>query len=102
MGLAAALLVFTGIWHLTEFLMDRVSKDTRKLIPVGAVYLLLGVLIAMGIATSVTGVIALLAVLAGGVMAFRRRKAMDIRRWVIWALIVIDAIIAIAIVGQWF
>jgi hypothetical protein len=101
MGLAAALLVFTGIWHMTEFLMDHVSKDTRRLIPAGVVYLLLGILIALGIATSIIGVVALIAVLAGGIMAFRKRKATDVRRWVIWAFIVIDAIIALAIVNAW-
>ncbi len=101
MALAAALLVFTGFWHMTEFLMDRVSKDTRRLIPAGAVYLLLGILIALGIATSIIGVVALIAVLAGGITAFRKRKAMDIRRWVIWSFIVIDAIIALAIVNAW-
>ena len=34
-GIAAALLVFTGIWHATEFLMDGRRQDTVRLIPVG-------------------------------------------------------------------
>ena len=36
-GLAGGLLVFTGIWHATEFLMGGRTADTRRLIPVGIV-----------------------------------------------------------------
>jgi hypothetical protein len=35
------------------------------------------------------------------ILAIRRRKSMDVRRWVIWALIVCDAIILLAIIRQW-
>ncbi|MDG2003684.1 MAG: hypothetical protein P8J20_10170 [Novosphingobium sp.] len=101
MGLAAALLVFTGFWHLTEFLMDRKSVDAQSLIPFGAAYLLLGILIALGIGGVIIGAITLLVVVGGMVLAFRRRKTMDIRRWVMWAFIIIGLIIAIAIIRQW-
>jgi len=101
MGLAAALLVFTGIWHLTEWLMDRGSKDARRLIPFGAGYLLLGVLIALGFGGPVVGGIAFLAVAGGMVLAFLRRKELDVRRWVMWAFIVLDAVIALAILRHW-
>ena len=44
-GLAGALLVFTGIWHATEFLMGGRTADTRRLIPIGILYLILGIMI---------------------------------------------------------
>ncbi len=101
MGLAAALLVFTGIWHLTEVFMDRTAKDARKLIPFGAVYTGLGVAMAMGFAGWIVSSITVLAVLTGMTLAFVNRKAMDIRNRVLWSFIVIDALIVLAIVAHW-
>ncbi|MBX3594615.1 hypothetical protein [Sphingomonas sp.] len=98
MGLAAALLVFTGIWHMTEWVMDRRTADTLRLVPVGAVYALLGVLIALNLGGGIAGVVALLAVMAGMGAAFVMRRRLAVRRWVVWAFIGVDAVIVIALV----
>jgi len=61
----------------------------------------LGILVALGFGGPILGDIILLAVAGGMILAFRNRKGVDVRRWVMWAFIVIDAIIALAIVRQW-
>lgn len=44
-GLAGGLLVFTGFWHVTEWLMDGRRRDTLLLVPAGLIYLVLGYLL---------------------------------------------------------
>ena len=96
-GLAGGLLVFTGIWHATEFLMGGRTADTRRLIPVGIVYLLFGVLIVTMTGGWIVQIVALILVAAGGVSAFVARDRLDMRRWVIWAFLLIDVIIVLAL-----
>lgn len=100
MALAVALLVFTGVWHLTEFLMDRESSDARKLIPFGMLYTGLGIVIALGIGGWMVGATAALAVLTGMVLAILNRKTLDVRRWVIWAYVIIDVAIVVSIIAH--
>lgn len=98
-GIAGGLLVFTGLWHATEWMMDGRRRDTWALVPVGILYLILGALIALGIGGMATQIIAAGCVAVGGGMAFVRRAQLDIRRWVIWAFIVIDVAIVMAVLG---
>lgn len=98
-GLAGALLVFTGVWHATEWLMDGRRPDTMRLIPVGFVYALLGCLLVMGVGGVITQIVALILVIAGGSVAFLRRDQFDVRKWVIWSFVVVDVIIALALLS---
>lgn len=91
MGLATGLLVFTGFWHMTEWLMGGRNRDTLRLIPFGAIYLVLGYLIAVGQAGLITLIIALVITCIGISAAFMMRNTSQIRRWVTWAFILIDA-----------
>ena len=102
-GLAGALLVFTGIWHATEFLMGGRTADTRRLIPIGILYLILGILIVTMTGGWIVQLIALIVTSIFLVVAFLNRSSAAIRRWVIWAFIVIDVVVvaalAMALVG---
>jgi len=98
MGIAAFLLTFTGIWHLTEFLMDRESTGAKRIVPAGAIYLALGILIALGIGGTITAVVALVAVIVGLALAYIKRSELDVRRWVMVSFVVIDVIIIVAII----
>ena len=97
-GLAGALLVFTGFWHATEFLMDGRRSDTLRLVPVGLLYILLGWWIVTSFGGSVVQIIALLLTGAGGAIAFLKRDEFEVRKWVTWAFILIDAIIVLALI----
>ncbi|MBF9042232.1 hypothetical protein HKCCE4037_02760 [Rhodobacterales bacterium HKCCE4037] len=97
-GIAAGLLVFTGVWHATEWMMDGRRRDTWLLVPFGAIYLLLGYLLVMGIGGMILQVAALAAVALGGSIAFLKRERLDIRRWVVWVFVAIDVLIALALV----
>lgn len=96
-GIAGALLVFTGIWHATEWIMDGRRRDTWRLVPVGICYLILGVLVVGGTGGVIVQICAALAAAAGGITAFRQRETLDIRKWVIWAFIIIDVIVVLAL-----
>lgn len=97
-GIAGALLVFTGIWHATEWLMDGRRNDTVLLIPIGIIYALLGGLLVMGTGGMITQIVALIIVATGGTVAFLRRDQFDIRKWVMSAFIGIDVVIVVALV----
>lgn len=96
-GLAGALLVFTGIWHAMEFLMAGRNRDTLRLVPVGLVYFVLGALIVTLTGGWIVQVVALLATLAGMIAAFLTRRGSMVRGWVIWAFILFDAVIIVAL-----
>ena len=97
-GLAGGLLVFTGLWHATEFMMGGRNADTRRLIPVGIVYLILGILIVTLTGGWIVQLVALIAAGAGAIAAFTMRGGRsEIRGWVIWAFILIDAAIVAAL-----
>lgn len=96
-GIAGALLVFTGIWHATEWMMDGRRRDTWALVPFGFIYLILGCLIVGSVGGAITQIVALIAVAFGGSVAFMRRAQFDIRKWVTWSFIIIDLIILVAL-----
>ncbi|WP_136442612.1 hypothetical protein [Pacificoceanicola onchidii] len=98
-GLAGALLVFTGVWHATEWLMDGRRRDTMALVPVGLVYLVQGYLLVTATGGVLTQGLTLMAVATGGSVAFLRRDQFDIRRWVTWTFIVIDGVIVLALLA---
>lgn len=98
-GIAGGLLVFTGVWHATEWMMDGRRRDTWALVPVGLVYLVLGYLVVTLFGGTVTHIVALIAVALGGSIAFLRRDQFEIRTWVTWAFIVIDLMIILALVA---
>lgn len=97
-GMADGLLVFTGIWHATEWMMDGRRRDTWALVPVGLVYLTLGYMVIMSIGGAATQIVALIAVAAGGSVAFKLRDQFQIRKWVTWAFILIDVAIALSLI----
>ena len=96
-GLAGALLVFTGFWHATEWMMDGRRRDTWALVPPGLIYVLLGCLLVMGTGGMVVQIVALLAVATGGSFAFLGRNQLEIRKWVTWTFILMDVVIALAL-----
>ena len=98
-GLASGLLVFTGLWHATEWLMDGRRRDTLRLIPVGIVYAVLGYLLATGSGGLVTVVLAIVLPAVGAILAFLNRDQFDVRTWVVWAFILIDVIIVAALIA---
>ncbi|MEM7399406.1 MAG: hypothetical protein AAF354_10735 [Pseudomonadota bacterium] len=98
-GIAGGLLVFTGMWHATEWLMDGRRRDTWRLVPIGIVYFMLGCLLVTDYGGKITQVIALAAVTIGGSIAFLRRDQFEIRRWVTVTYILIDLVIILALVS---
>ena len=96
-GIAGALLVFTGIWHATEWMMDGRRRDTWRLVPVGFVYFVLGCLVVAGTGGMITQIVALLAAAAGGTVAFMNRDLFELRKWVIWTFIVIDIAVVVCL-----
>lgn len=96
-GLAGALLVFTGIWHATEFLMGGRNRDTLRLIPFGLVYLVLGVLIVTLTGGWIVQAIALVVAAVGMAGALATRHTAQVRGWVLWAFILIDVAIILAL-----
>jgi hypothetical protein len=98
-GIAGGLLVFTGIWHATEWMMDGRRRDTWALVPVGLIYLILGYLLVTVFGGTTTQIVALLAAAFGGTIAFLRRDQFEVRKWVTWAFIVIDVIIVLALLA---
>ena len=92
-GIAGALLVFTGVWHATEWMMDGRRRDTWALVPFGIVYLVLGCLLVTATGGSLTMIVALLAAAYGGAVAFSRRYTLKVRRWVTWSFILIDVVV---------
>ena len=97
LGLAGSLLVFTGVWHVLEWLMGGRNKDTLRLIPFGIVYVALGYLIVTFRGGSIVLVIALLVTVAGLIGALVTRKTAQVRPWVTLVFIIIDIIIIIGL-----
>jgi len=97
LGLAGALLVFTGLWHALEWLMGGRNKDTLLLIPFGIIYVVLGYLIVTFTGGSTVHIIALVVTLIGLAGALVTRKSSLVRSWVTWVFIVIDIVIIAAL-----
>ncbi len=97
MGLAGSLLVFTGLWHAFEWMMGGRNKDTLRLIPVGLIYLVLGVLIVTFRGGQTVLIIALIVVSIGLIGALWTRNSTQVRPWVTWLFVFIDAIIIIGL-----
>ena len=97
MGIAGALLVFNGFWHMFEFMMHGRNKDTMRLVPVGFVYVVLGILIVTGTFMPIAAWIALILTALGMGAAFTMRNTADIRKWVLWAFILIDVVIVLSL-----
>jgi len=98
LGLAGSLLVFTGLWHMLEWMMGGRNKDTLRLIPFGFIYLVLGFLIVTFRGGQTVLVIALVIASIGLIGALLTRKTAQVRPWVTWLFIIIDAIIIAALV----
>lgn len=98
-GIAGGLLVFTGIWHATEWMMDGRRRETWALVPFGLIYLVLGYLLVTVTGGAIVQIIALAAVAVGGGVAFLRRDQFEIRKWVTWVFIIVDVMIALALLG---
>ena len=96
-GIAGALLVFTGGWHATEWMMDGRRRDTLVLVPIGLIYLLFGWRLVTSTGGTAVAIAAMISVAVGGSLAFFRRKQLSIRSWVVWAFIVIDVAIFAAL-----
>jgi len=93
MGLAGALLVFTGFWHALEWLMGGRNKDTLRLIPFGIIYIVLGYLIVTFTGGNTVVIIALVVTAIGLIGALVTRKTAQVRPWVTWVFILIDIVI---------
>lgn len=100
LGFAACLLVFAGIWHLTEWLMAGRSRDTLRLVPFGIVYLVLGWMIALGTGGWIVGALGGVAAGIGGTVAVVLRKTLTLRRWVLWSFVVIDVLIVASVLAS--
>ena len=99
LGLAAALLVFTGLWHVFEWAVHGWNPDTAKLIPFGVAYLVLGVLIATATATALAATVALILTAIGMTAAFLFRRTLDLPAGVIWAFILVDVVIVLGLLS---
>jgi len=96
-GIAGGLLVFTGIWHATEWMMDGRRRDTWRLVPVGLIYIVFGCLVVAQLGGVMAQFVALGLALLGGAVAFVRRDQFDLRKWVIWTFICIDVVIVLSL-----
>ena len=97
-GLASGLLVFTGIWHAKEWLMDGRRPDTLRLIPIGLIYVVLGYLLAAASGGLIVTILAIALPALGGAVAFVNRNSFHIRSWVTWAFILMDIMIVVALI----
>ena len=98
-GLAGSLLVFTGVWHAFEWMMGGRNRDTARLIVPGIVYVILGYLLITLQFYPMVQWVALVLTAAGMTAAFTMRKTMQVRTWVTWAFIIIDAVIVLALLA---
>ena len=99
MGAAAGLFVFAGLWRTFEWIVHGRNRDSVRLIPGGVIYLILGLLIVLGTAGAIIGWVALVVALASLAGSFLMRNRTQVRRWVMWALILIDAAIVSSLIG---
>lgn len=93
MGAAVGLLVFAGLWRTFEWIVHGRTPGSTRLIPGGLIYLILGVLIALGTGGTITAWVALVVALASLIASFVTRNRSQVRHWVMWLLIIIDAAI---------
>lgn len=93
MGLAGSLLVFTGFWHATEWLMARRHKDTLRLIPFGIAYLILGCLIVTFTGGQLVVCIAFAVTVLGLLAVWFTRRTSLVRPWVTRVFIVLNVLI---------
>ena len=98
MALAGPLLVFTGFWHALEWLMGGRNRDTLRLIPMGILYAILGWLIVTFTGGTPVLIVALALTALGMTAALFGRHKLQIRPWVIWSFILIDAVIIVGLV----
>jgi len=96
-GIAGGLLVFSGIWHATEWLMGGRNKDTLRLIPFGLAYAILGGMIVSLWGGQTVHWIALVLTCIGIVGALLTRKTAEVRPWVTWVFIVADIVIILCL-----
>lgn len=100
LGIAAGILVFSGVWHLTEWMMAGRNRDTLRLIPFGILYTLLGVGLALFWAPDWLPWVALAAVIIGLGALMTNWGRLMLRGWVKVAYAVIDlAVIAALLLG---
>lgn len=86
-------MVFTGFWHAFEWMMGGRNKDTLRLIPIGIVYAILGALIVTFTGGQTVLIVALILTAMGLAAAIITRPTAQVRQWVMWAFILIDALI---------
>ena len=98
-GLAAALLIFSGFWQMTEWLMGGRNRHTLWLIVTGVIYIALGVWLIATIGGVVAGGVSTLIVLAGGSLRLLWYRSLHIRHWVLVGIIGLDVIVLLALVG---
>ena len=96
-GIAGALLIFTGIWHSTEFIMGGRNKDTLQLIPAGIIYVILGFLIVTLTGGTIVQTIALILTVIGMIGGIIIRKTTTVRKWVLSTFILIDVVIVLSL-----
>lgn len=97
MGLATFLLVFTGIWMVTERFMDRTNGGGRRFALFGVGLLLLGVLSAIGLAGVLLGIAAMVLAAITAVLLVVWRGKGGLRGWVRWVWVVLCLGIAISL-----
>ncbi|MBO6724281.1 MAG: hypothetical protein JJ911_01290 [Rhizobiaceae bacterium] len=99
MGTAAGLFVLAGLWRSFEWIVHGRNSDSMRLIPGGVIYLILGLLIAFGLGGTIVGWAALVVAIASLVGSFLTRNRSQVRRWVMWALVLIDLAIVSSLIG---
>lgn len=97
-GIGGALLVFNGLWHMTEFMMHGRNKDTMRLIVPGLIYLVLGILIVGFIGGVWPQYIAIILTALGMSVAINNIGVFGMPKWVTSAYILIDAVIIITLI----
>lgn len=96
-GVAGGLLVFTGLWHMFEWMMGGRNRDTLRLIVPGLIYVVLGYLIVNFIGGQIVLWTAMLITAGGMTAALIIRKTAQVRPWVLWAFILIDVVIVLCL-----
>jgi len=96
-GIAGALLIFTGIWHATEFMMGGKNKDTLQLVPAGIIYVILGCLIVTLTGGTIVQTSALILTVIGMSGGIYIRNTTSVRKWVLSTFILIDFMIILCL-----
>jgi len=101
-GIAAGILVFSGLWHLTEWIMAGRRRDTLRLIPFGALYTALGAGLALLWGGPWLGWVALGAVAVGLGLLLALWSRLELRGWVKVAYALIDLAVIAALAATLF